>query len=366
MKKITPKLQLAANIVVNKLIKAKPGERMLIMTNPVEGFEETAVAVFRAAQQAKVRPNLLYQNVKSEKDNLEPHVIAAIKSEPDIYFHCSAESSGFDPQRYAGGYNYRGQKYDEYRYLLFAKKKMRGCWTNSCTSDRFAQTVVINYQQMRVLIGKIMRKFNRAHRIYVKTKRGTNFEAGIKTRQSFVDDGDFSKPGLYGNVPAGEAFVSPDLNDVNGTIVIDASMTQRRGLEIKKPIKLELKNNHIYAINGSHEAKMLKSDIAQAIAGVRKNVRAGKFGKKEAEEYIKNCHAIGEIGLGVNPKAKIGHSPIEDEKVINVMHVAIGRNYDFDQVAPIHFDCMLRGPEVVLEYPGGKKETIHKNGKFYL
>ena len=52
----------------------------------------------------------------------------------------------------------------------------------------------------------------------VSAPGGTDIEIGLKGRTAKSDDGDFSRPGTGGNLPAGETFVSPENGTANGTI----------------------------------------------------------------------------------------------------------------------------------------------------
>ena len=78
-------------------------------------------------------------------------------------------------------------------------------------------------------------------------------------------------------------------------------------------------------------------------------------------EVGRKAHWIAEFGLGTNPKARIGGSVIEAEKVLGTCHVAFGDNSTFGGRirAGIHLDGILRRPTIELD---GK--VLMREGKF--
>ena len=76
------------------------------------------------------------------------------------------------------------------------------------------------------------------------------------------DDGDFSKPGTGGNIPAGEVFISPLVGKCQGVIVYDGSMTFSDGDSIlETPITCKVENGYVTEISGGEEAKRLLKTI---------------------------------------------------------------------------------------------------------
>ena len=78
------------------------------------------------------------------------------------------------------------------------------------------------------------------------------------------DDGDFSKPGTGGNIPAGEVFISPVVGKTEGTIVYDGSMTFSDGDSIlETPITCKIENGFVTDIKGGTEARRLLKTITE-------------------------------------------------------------------------------------------------------
>jgi leucyl aminopeptidase (aminopeptidase T) len=77
--------------------------------------------------------------------------------------------------------------------------------------------------------------------MHVTNANGTDIVLGVRGRMAKMDDGDFSRPGMGGNLPAGEVFVSPENGTAEGTIVLDGSVSVDSGdIVIGKPITLRV------------------------------------------------------------------------------------------------------------------------------
>lgn len=86
----------------------------------------------------------------------------------------------------------------------------------------------------------------------------------------------------------------------------------------------------------------------------------GKLQPGEGAVYAKNARHLGEIGIGVNPKASIIGGPqlLIDEKAAETCHIAIGSNYDEDGPAIIHQDCVCLNPTITITFADGRKKFL--------
>ena len=88
----------------------------------------------------------------------------------------------------------------------------------------------------------------------------------------------------------------------------------------------------------------------------------GKLPPGKAEVYARNARNIGELGIGLNPSAKICGNMLEDEKVYHTCHFAIGSNYDEDAPALIHLDGLVSRPSIVATFSSGAQREILRDG----
>ena len=226
------------------------------------------------------------------------------------------------------------------------------------------RTVNIDYKQLGERCKKLCEKFKGAVSVHVTAPGGTDVVVGLAGREGMVDDGDFTKPGSGGNIPAGETFISPVVGTTEGKIVFDGSMTFSDGDSIlKTPITVKVEKGFITEISGGDEAKRLLADITRAEKEAISLEEKGKLPKGQGAVYSRNARNIGELGIGLNPAANITGNMLEDEKAFRTCHFAIGENYDGDAPALIHFDGVVREPTIVINYEeNGKEFAILENG----
>ena len=82
--------------------------------------------------------------------------------------------------------------------------------------------------------------------------------------------------------------------------------------------------------------------------------------------YLENIYNLGELGIGLNEKARIVGNMLEDEKVFKTCHVAIGSNYDEDAKALIHLDGLVKSPTIAIRDRRGTWRTVLKSGKIVI
>jgi len=242
--------------------------------------------------------------------------------------------------------------------------------------------------------------FEGAVKVHVTAPGGTDIIVPVQGRKLLFDDGDFSVAGQGGNIPAGEVFISPVVGSGNrqkqrntietlkntllgaaeetqaevplkegaeGVIVYDGSMTFSDGDSIiETPIVCNVENGFVSDIKGGAEAKRLLKTITEAETRALAYEKDGKLPEGQGAVYKKNARNIGELGIGLNPSARITGNMLEDEKAFRTCHFAIGENYDNDAPSLIHLDGVVREPTIVLTYRDGKERTILNEGELQI
>jgi leucyl aminopeptidase (aminopeptidase T) len=92
----------------------------------------------------------------------------------------------------------------------------------------------------------------------------------------------------------------------------------------------------------------------------------GTLGADKVEAYVRNARNLGELGIGLNPKAAIVGNMLEDEKAFRTCHFAIGANYDDDAPALIHLDGLVTNPTIVAIASDGHETVIEREGELLL
>ena len=104
---------------------------------------------------------------------------------------------------------------------------------------------------------------------------------------------------------------------------------------LKEPLKLEIKEGRIVEIKGMYKGLLEKTLIR----------------REDRAKYPERVRLIGELGIGINPKAVLIGSSILDEKVLGTAHVAIGSNAWFggDIRTVLHLDQVFMAPKIFLD-----------------
>ncbi len=360
------RLEHAARVAVIESLKVREGERVLIVTNPVREVATIAFAVHDAVREVGAVPVLLFQPRKTQFDFCEDEVTAAIATEPNVVISLSAEKMGKDRRAIKEPYLIDGKSYDStLHYLLHGVKKIRSFWSPGITVDCFIRTVPVDYQRMKQDCETLKNLLDQSVSLEIENPKGTKVRIDTKGRSSFTDDGDFSRPGTGGNLPAGETFISPVVGSAEGTIVFDGSIALAGGvIRINTPIRVTLEKGFVVSIEGGEEAKALEQTLNEASIRARRYEAEGNLKKDEGERYAKNARHLGELGIGVNRQARITGNMLEDEKVYGTCHFAIGSNYDEDAPSLIHLDGLVSKPTIYAKTHNGTWEPVMKEGRF--
>ncbi|MCD1296059.1 leucyl aminopeptidase [Methanocella sp. CWC-04] len=330
----------AAKIAMRDVVGLREGEEVLIVTNFEGEVFPIAKALFEETKALGGKPVIVVQEMKTTYTYAERIVIEAIKAEPDIVISLSANKMGKDPYGLNIGYVGRdGKKYQSaFDKLMDGDKRIRGFWSPTTNVDMFQRCVAVDYGAMQDTASRIKKVLDEGKEIRVTSPAGTDVTISIDGRKAFCDDGNFKSPGLGGNLPAGEAFISPAVGSAHGVIVFDGTIDLvPKAVIPKEPVKVILKDGYVVDVIGGEEARELLNVIKNGEKMAREK------GLKEEEI---NARHIGELGIGINYHARMTGNLLEDEKVGKTVHFAIGSNYDNDANALIHQDCLVMNPSM--------------------
>ena len=357
-------LKRAASVAINEVLAVKDSESVLLVSNPDDDVRRIAEAVYNASIDAGGKTALVFQEPKTQVDFAEDSVIGAIEARPDVLISISRHKLGKDRFRMKEPIEEGGKVYDHIFTYLWKTKRIRSFWSPSVTAEMFSETVPIDYAELRSNASKLKKVLDKAESVRITAKAGTDIRMGLKGRETHLDDGDFRRPGTGGNLPAGEVYISPELEASEGTIVFDGSISAHKGvIIIRNPITAKVERNSVTNIEGEDEAKALENALEVSKETALEMVEKGSLTQEQSEEYIKGTTCLGELGIGLNKNAKIVGNMLEDEKVYGTCHIAIGSNYDEDVKSFTHLDGLIWYPTIVATHPDGSEETIIDEGK---
>ena len=86
----------------------------------------------------------------------------------------------------------------------------------------------------------------------------------------------------------------------------------------------------------------------------------------DLQNVDKDSMVIGELGIGINPKACITGNMLEDEKALGTAHLAFGNNSDFpgggNNNSKIHRDYLFYRPTIDVLYNNSLRRKIMDKG----
>ncbi len=196
------------------------------------------------------------------------------------------------------------------------------------TEEVFERALAVDYAELKRAGEEVAARLTAASTVRITSPAGTDVVLTLDGRTGISDDGDLGAPGAFGNLPAGEGFISPIETAGDGTIVFDGSIGGYGLLE--EPLWLTLAAGRIVEAGGGAAAAWLLSTLD---AG-------GEHGR-----------SIAELGIGTNPAAQLTGSILEDEKVKGTIHLAFGTSAAIGgvNVSTVHIDGMVLRPTVELD-----------------
>ncbi len=348
-------LQGAARVALEELVGLEAGEEVLIVTNPDPGVYPIALELFQEANAMGAAPVIMAQNTTTILDNIERLIIEAINAMPDVLLAITSDEIGQDPYGLQIGYIGRdGKKYDTaYDKVTSGDKRTRGFEACGITIDMFERLVPIDYGPIRALSKKLADALDGKGDVRVTSPAGTDITFSINEREATRNDGDCRSAGEFGNLPAGEVYISPVVGSANGVIAFDGTIKLvHKAVIPKRPIMVSFTDGYVSEVSGGSEAQLLEDTLH------RGDELARATGNKAAERDNKN---LGEFGIGTNPHARITGYVLEDEKALKTVHFAIGDNYDFDANGILHQDGLVMRPDVWVD-----GHRIMKDGEILL
>lgn len=198
----------------------------------------------------------------------------------------------------------------------------------------------VDWKALAKRTNSITRAVNRYEAVEIRTPNGTLLKLSKSGRKAHSDTGLLTRPGSFGNLPAGEVYLAPLEGTANGRLVLEWAPTR----ELASPITLIIKKGAVVEVLGNEiYAEYLKSKI---------------------NERSENAN-IAELGIGTNNKARRPDNILESEKILGTIHIALGDNSSFGGKVktPFHQDFIFFRPTVVLIHKDGSKKALMKGGR---
>ncbi len=199
----------------------------------------------------------------------------------------------------------------------------RGASLPGVTKQMFLEPMMADYQYVKRLTEAVASVMDKGREVRLTSPSGTDLTLSLDGRVAMRDDGDYTRPGLWGNLPAGEACIAPVESDGEGILVLDF-------IGGAGSSRITVKGGRAVSFKGD-EAKRLEGRLRE----------------------VGDCaFQVAELGVGTNPRARLVGNVLEDEKVMGTVHVAFGDNASFpggENRCGIHVDLIVLKPTMVVD-----------------
>lgn len=172
--------------------------------------------------------------------------------------------------------------------------------------------------------------FTQGDSVRLTSPRGTDLRFSIAGRRANVLT-NIPDPGELAPVPDIEVNVVPVEGTAEGTLIADASVPYLGIGVLREPIVCEISDGFITRMEGGEQAEILLGDL-----------------ESHAD---RNCFNVAELGVGLNPNARLTGLMLDDEGVMGTIHIGIGTSHTLggNVVAPTHYDLLMWDPTIAVD-----------------
>ncbi|MFC1585962.1 aminopeptidase [Fibrobacterota bacterium] len=166
-------------------------------------------------------------------------------------------------------------------------------------------SIKVDFRNLKQKADSLAEVLTNAKNIHVMSDKGTDISLSIDNRMSNSCSGWCSDPGCLASPPDAEVNIAPVEELSNGIIVVDGSVPCPEIGLLKKDITLHIKQGPITEVEGTEAEK-----IVQVLD----------------RYHDPSARILAEIGIGLNPKARLCGIMLEDEGCLGTVHFGFGSN----------------------------------------
>lgn len=300
---------------VTESLKIKPGEEVAVITD--HNKEEIGRAFALAAEAVGGVVTFIVMKPTGYHGAEPPRIVAEAMKSSDVFIAPTTYSLTHTKARAEA-----------------TKAGARGATLPLITEEVIRRAVDVDYKELKSITDRVYKAVKNAHIIKVTNRFGTLLRIDVSDRQWILDDGDYSKPGKFGNLPAGSVYIAPKENNVEGKVVFHSFKGLGEGI-------VTIKGGKAIEFRGELGEK-LKATLAP---------------------HGENAFVVAAFGIGTNPNAKVTGNLLEDEKALGSVFLAFGRNVDIGgkNDAPVHEEVIILEPTIEVD-----AKPIMVNGKLLI
>lgn len=316
-----PALQRTVRKVIEAYLGVRPGERFVIVADTATSPELPA-ALAERARAVGADPVWVVMTPRERSGEEPPATVAAAMRSADVVLAVASRSCYHTEAKGAA-----------------QAAGVRGAFNApSDVSGWIAGAMTADFLEIRETAMRLADVLRGARTIRVTSPAGTDVSFSVEGREpKGWLTGICHRAGEVSAFPGGEVSLPPVEGTAEGTIVVERVMTDIGVLS--EPVTWKVRDGLVVDIAGGEEADRLRRHV----------------------EGVENATNIGELGIGLNPEARITADITESKKALGTAHLAMGDSaggYGGTVVSDIHLDGLVMTPRIevddVVVADGGK------------
>jgi len=171
--------------------------------------------------------------------------------------------------------------------------------------------------------------FSHGEMAVINSGRGAKMTIPLVGGKGNAAPGWCSGPGTLASPPNAEANIAPPVGGSCGTLFVDGSIPHPKIGLLSDPLELTVADGRVVNIRGKNH-EILSSFLAS---------------------NPPECAVVAELGVGLNPKAEMKGSMLEDEGAAGTIHIGLGANITLggQNSVPFHLDLVIRKATVEVD-----------------
>jgi len=201
----------------------------------------------------------------------------------------------------------------------------------------------VDYALMADQAERLIAALAGATRVHVRAPGGTDVTLDVTGRR-FLSDVKVTDEDRGCNLPCGEVYCAPVEAGARGRVVADGTIGGE-GVP-PSPVSLEVERGQVTEVHCADS--QWQTRIVELL------------------DTDDGARTIAELGIGLNPKARLVGVMLEDEKAFRTAHVAFGSNMGMpggQNRSSMHIDYLVHRPTITARYEDGSERVVLDDGE---
>ncbi|MBU8869668.1 MAG: aminopeptidase [Gemmatimonadales bacterium] len=199
----------------------------------------------------------------------------------------------------------------------------------------------VDYGDMIDQASHLIEAFKGAESVQITAPGGTDLRLDLTGRWFITDVKATVNEGS--NLPCGEVYCCPVETGADGVLVVDGCFGGYGN--VPTPVKITIRNGRVIDVSAEDE------EVVEVVNGLL--------------DTDDGSRTIAELGIGLNPGARLTPRMLEAEKAGGTAHIAFGSNEGMPggkSISKMHTDYLFLKPTMKVTFSDGSRKVLLKNG----